>query len=60
AAAAASGTVYTSRPVYRLSEVVIIILKTPTGINDTRILVARVWRFALGVAGLPQAHGQSC
>ncbi|MEM3044806.1 MAG: hypothetical protein QW569_05240 [Candidatus Bathyarchaeia archaeon] len=69
---AATGQCYPSKPAYQFGEIIIIVLSTPTGINDTRIVTylpngqmisfnigkvgAGVWQYPMGPAGSPEGR----
>ena len=69
---AASGQCYPSKPTYQFGEIVTIILNTPTGINNTKIVIylpngqittlnigkvgIGVWQYPLGPAGPPEGR----
>ncbi len=54
--AAASGQCYPSKPSYQFDEIVTLIINTPTGINNTRILVylpnGQITRLTIGKIGV--------
>jgi hypothetical protein len=70
--AAASGQCYTNKSTYQFGEVVVITINTPTGINNTRLLIyipngqintftigkleVGVWPFSIGYAGSPEGQ----
>lgn len=69
---ATTGQCYPSKPTYQFGEIVIIILNTPTGINNTKIVVylpngqittlnigkvgVGIWQYPLGPAGPPEGR----
>ncbi len=70
--AAASGQCYTNKSTYQFGEVVVITISTPTGINDTKLLIylpngqfntltagklgVGLWQFSIGSAGPPEGQ----
>ena len=70
--AAASGQCYTNKSTYQSGEVVVVTINTPTGINNTRLLIyipngqintftigklgVGVWPFSIGYAGSPEGQ----